>query len=43
MLVVNLNGEGALVGDGATPEEYRTHFSAIASARCRSGLTGIFS
>ncbi len=27
MLVVNLNGDGALVGDGATPEEYRTHFS----------------
>lgn len=27
MLVVNLNGEGALVGDGATPLEYRTHFS----------------
>jgi alpha-galactosidase len=27
MLVVNLNGEGALVGDGATPQEYRTHFS----------------
>jgi alpha-galactosidase len=27
MLVVNLKGEGALVGDGATPEEYRTHFS----------------
>ena len=27
MLVVNLNGEGALVGDGATPREYRTHFS----------------
>jgi len=27
MLVVNLRGEGALVGDGATPEEYRTHFS----------------
>ena len=27
MLVVNLNGEGALVGDGATREEYRTHFS----------------
>lgn len=27
MLVVNLRGEGALVGDGATREEYRTHFS----------------
>jgi alpha-galactosidase len=27
MLVVNLKGEAALVGDGATPEEYRTHFS----------------
>jgi alpha-galactosidase len=27
MLVVNLRGEGAIVGDGATPEEYRTHFS----------------
>jgi alpha-galactosidase len=27
MLVVNLNGQGALVGDGATREEYRTHFS----------------
>ena len=27
MLVVNLNGEGALVGDGCTPEEYRTHLS----------------
>jgi alpha-galactosidase len=27
MLVVNLKGEGALVGDGATPEEYRTHLS----------------
>jgi alpha-galactosidase len=27
MLVVNLRGRGALVGDGATPEEYRTHFS----------------
>ena len=27
MLVVNLKGDGALVGDGATPEEYRTHFS----------------
>ena len=27
MLVVNLRGEGALVGDGATPQEYRTHFS----------------
>jgi alpha-galactosidase len=27
MLVVNLRGTGALVGDGATPEEYRTHLS----------------
>lgn len=27
MLVVNLRGEGALVGDGATRGEYRTHFS----------------
>jgi alpha-galactosidase len=27
MLVVNLRGEGSLVGDGATPEEYRTHLS----------------
>jgi alpha-galactosidase len=27
MLVVNLRGEGALVGDGATREEYRAHFS----------------
>jgi alpha-galactosidase len=27
MLVVNLRGKGALVGDGATPEEYRTHLS----------------
>jgi alpha-galactosidase len=27
MLVVNLKGEGALVGDGATPGEYRTHLS----------------
>jgi len=27
MLVVNLRGEGALVGDGATPQEYRTHLS----------------
>jgi alpha-galactosidase len=27
MLVVNLRGTGALVGDGATPQEYRTHLS----------------
>jgi alpha-galactosidase len=27
MLVVNLEGKGALVGDGASPEEYRTHLS----------------
>ena len=27
MLVVNLRGQGALVGDGATPQEYRTHLS----------------
>ncbi|HEU4354446.1 MAG TPA: glycoside hydrolase family 27 protein, partial [Actinomycetota bacterium] len=27
MLVVNLKGEGALVGDGCSPEEYRTHLS----------------
>lgn len=27
MLIVNLNGEGAVVGAGATAREYRTHFS----------------
>ena len=27
MLVVNLRGGGALVGEGATPQEYRTHLS----------------
>ena len=27
MLVVNLKGEGALVGDGCSPLEYRTHLS----------------
>jgi alpha-galactosidase len=27
MLIVNLRGGGALVGEGATPQEYRTHLS----------------